>query len=58
MISSKLSRRLERLETRIAPIASEPCVCTIEFIRPDGTVASTLVFGGDQQPRENLLFKP
>ena len=37
MTSRTLSKRLERLETRMVP-AGEPLVIQIEFVSPDGSV--------------------
>jgi hypothetical protein len=44
VISSNLSRRLERLEARIAP-TSEREPRTMRFVNVDGTEHSTLILG-------------
>jgi hypothetical protein len=48
MITRNLSRRLERLETRLLPPDDEPTEHTILFVDVDGMVADSLVmkFGG------------
>jgi hypothetical protein len=38
MISRNLTRRLERLESRIQPIVGEPRIMTIEFVDKDRKV--------------------
>jgi len=42
MISRNLTRRLERLESRIHPIVGEPTIMTIEFVDKDLNVVDRL----------------
>jgi hypothetical protein len=42
MISRNLTRRLERLESRIQPIVGEPRIMTIEFVDKDRKVVDRL----------------
>jgi len=43
MITRNLSRRLERLETRLMP-AGEPLITQVQFVSPDGSVRDGPVF--------------